>query len=76
MIEILNETATSALSDVDVILVLVDATAAVGPGDRTVLDCALREVQRSDDPRPDRECAPDRIRLLQRGICDVALTFT
>jgi GTPase Era involved in 16S rRNA processing len=50
MIEILNETATSALSDVDVILVLVDATAAVGPGDRTVLERALREVQRSDDP--------------------------
>jgi GTPase len=46
----LNETATSALSDVDVILVLVDATAAVGPGDRTVLERALREVHRSDDP--------------------------
>jgi GTP-binding protein Era len=46
----LNETATSALSDVDVILVLVDATAAVGPGDRTVLERALREVQRSGDP--------------------------
>ena len=46
----LNETATSALSDVDAILVLVDATAAVGPGDRTVLERALREVQRSDDP--------------------------
>ena len=46
----LNETATSALSDVDVILVLVDATAAVGPGDRTVLERVLREVQRSDDP--------------------------
>ena len=46
----LNETATSALSDVDVIMVLVDATATVGPGDRTVLERALREVQRSDDP--------------------------
>jgi GTP-binding protein Era len=46
----LNETATSALSDVDAILVVVDATAAVGPGDRTVLERALREVQRSDDP--------------------------
>jgi GTP-binding protein Era len=46
----LNETATSALSDVDMILVLVDATAAVGPGDRTVLERALREVQRSDEP--------------------------
>jgi GTP-binding protein Era len=46
----LNETATSALSDVDMILVLVDATAAVGPGDRTVLERALREVQSSDEP--------------------------
>src|ERR1700730_7810745 len=32
------------------ILVLVDATAAVGPGDRTVLERSLREVQRTDDP--------------------------
>src|SRR5277367_674201 len=46
----LNETATSALSDVDMILVLVDATAAVGPGDRTVLERSLREVQRGEDP--------------------------
>jgi GTPase len=46
----LNETATSALTDVDMILVLVDATAAVGPGDRTVLERSLREVQRGDDP--------------------------
>ncbi len=45
----LNETATSALSDVDMILVLVDATAPVGPGDRTVLERALREVRRGDD---------------------------
>ena len=46
----LNETATSALSDVDMILVLVDATSKVGPGDRTVLERALREVQHSDEP--------------------------
>ncbi len=45
----LNETATSALTDVDMILVLVDATAAVGPGDRTVLERSLREVQRGDE---------------------------
>jgi GTPase len=44
----LNETATSALTDVDMILVLVDATAAVGPGDRTVLERSLREVQRAE----------------------------
>ncbi len=46
----LNETATSALADVDVILALVDATAAVGPGDRTVLEHSWREVQRGDAP--------------------------
>src|SRR6202046_2169687 len=46
----LNETATNALTDVDMILALVDATAAVGPGDRTVLERSLREVQRGEDP--------------------------
>ena len=43
----LNDTATDALSDVDVVMALVDATAAVGPGDRTVLERAVRQVQRS-----------------------------
>ena len=52
----LNETATDALHDVDVIMVVVDATAAIGPGDRTVLERAVRHViasgttaARSDD---------------------------
>jgi len=39
--ERLNETAGSSLADVDVVVVLVDATAAVGPGDRMVLSRAL-----------------------------------
>ena len=43
----LNETATDALNDVDVVMALVDATAAVGPGDRTVIERAVRQVQRS-----------------------------
>jgi GTPase len=43
----LNETATGALSDVDLIMAVVDATAAVGPGDRTVLQRSVREVQRA-----------------------------
>jgi GTPase len=43
----LNETATSALGDVDLILVIVDATGAVGPGDRTVLERSVRELQRA-----------------------------
>ncbi len=42
----LNETATDALNDVDVIVVVVDGTAAIGPGDRTVLERAVRQVQR------------------------------
>ena len=41
----LNETATDALNDVDVILVIVDGTAAIGPGDRTVLERSVRQVQ-------------------------------
>ena len=43
----LNETATGALDEVDAILAIVDATAAVGPGDRTVLDA------RGPSPAPD-----------------------
>jgi GTP-binding protein Era len=41
----LNETATDALADVDVIMAVVDATAAVGPGDRTVLERSVRHVR-------------------------------
>jgi GTPase len=44
----LNETATGALSDVDVIMAVVDATAAVGPGDRTVLARSVHEVRRAE----------------------------
>jgi GTP-binding protein Era len=40
----LNETATDALHDVDVIMAVVDATAAVGPGDRIVLERAVQQV--------------------------------
>lgn len=43
----LNEIATDALADVDVIMALVDATAAVGPGDRTVLERSARHLQRA-----------------------------
>jgi GTP-binding protein Era len=59
----LNETATDALNDVDVIMVIVDGTAAIGPGDRTVLERSVRQVQRvaaaarrsrdAEDIRPD-----------------------
>jgi GTPase len=56
----LNETATSALTEVDVIMPVVDATAAIGPGDRTVLERAVREVQRATSAacRDDDDEAP------------------
>src|SRR5580698_7603802 len=53
----LNETATSALSDVDVIMPVVDATAAIGPGDRRVLERAVLEVTRFAAEHPDRGAA-------------------
>jgi GTPase len=43
----LNETATDSLSDVDVIMPVVDATAAIGPGDRTVLERSVSEIRRA-----------------------------
>jgi len=43
----LNETATDALHDVDVIMAVVDATAPVGPGDRIVLARAVQQVRQA-----------------------------
>ena len=66
----LNETATDALNDVDVIMVIVDGTAAIGPGDRTVLERSVRQVQRvtaerrhddSDDEARARRDADDEV---------------
>jgi GTP-binding protein Era len=57
----LNESASSSLDDVDVVLVMVDATGAIGPGDRMVLTQAARRVRSlsrsaghrdADDPVP------------------------
>jgi GTPase len=45
----LNETAADALDDVEVIMAVVDATAAIGPGDRTVLERAARQIRRPGD---------------------------
>jgi GTP-binding protein Era len=50
----LNETATDALHDVDVIMAVVDATAAVGPGDRIVLERAVHQVRQAAG-RPGRD---------------------
>jgi GTP-binding protein Era len=43
----LNDTAAGAFSDVDVIMAVVDGLAAVGPGDRTVLERSVREAGRA-----------------------------
>ncbi len=55
----LNETATDALNDVDVIMVIVDGTAAIGPGDRTVLERSVRQVQRVTAAAPRSRNADD-----------------
>jgi GTPase len=41
----LNETARSAADDVDVILAVVDATGAIGPGDRHVIETMLGQAR-------------------------------
>jgi GTPase len=42
----LNEAAGATLTDVDVVVAVVDATAAIGPGDRMVLGRALAAARR------------------------------
>ncbi|HVX20152.1 MAG TPA: GTPase Era [Acidimicrobiales bacterium] len=46
--ERLNETAAASLTDLDVAIALVDATAAIGPGDRLVLSRALQATRGQD----------------------------
>jgi GTP-binding protein Era len=41
----MNESATSSLDDVDVVVAMVEATGAVGPGDRMVLGTSARRVR-------------------------------
>jgi GTP-binding protein Era len=43
--ERMNESVASSLEDVDAVLALVDATAAIGPGDRMVLERGVRQVR-------------------------------
>ena len=43
--ERMNESATSSLDDVDAVVTLVEATGAVGPGDRMVLEHSVRRVR-------------------------------
>ncbi len=55
----LNATATDALLDVDVIMAVVDATGAIGPGDRTVLARAVQQVQREQREQQGQEDEQD-----------------
>lgn len=48
--ERLNDTASAALDDIDVVVPVLDATAAVGTGDRMVLERALRAAASSSVP--------------------------
>ncbi len=55
----LNETATDSMADVDVILVVLDATGAVGPGDRTVLERSVRHAMTRPANHGDDEADED-----------------
>lgn len=48
----LNDTARNAADGVDVILVMIDAAAAIGPGDRNVLTTMLQNSRSVKGPRP------------------------
>ena len=54
--ERLNDTATGAVGDVDVVCLVIDATAPVGPGDRWVAAQVPRETHhlRREQDRPRR----------------------
>lgn len=43
--ERMNDSASSSMDDVDVVIAMVEATGAIGPGDRMVLTQAFRRVQ-------------------------------
>lgn len=49
----MNQSASASLEDVDAVVVVVEATAAIGPGDRMVLERSVRHVQGSDRAGPD-----------------------
>ncbi len=70
----LNDSATASLDDVDAVVAVLDATGAVGPGDRRVLDQSAQRVRRAaaaagDDPaagRPTLVVAVNKIDLVGR----------
>jgi GTPase len=61
--ERMNESATSSLDDVDVVVAMVEASGAVGPGDRMVLTQSahrVRSMARAAALRPDLGSGPDQ----------------
>ncbi len=56
----MNESATSSLDDVDVVVAMVEATGAVGPGDRMVLGASARRVRSLVRAAPAEQSGPGR----------------
>jgi len=62
--ERMNESATASLDDVDAVVALVEATGAVGPGDRMVLTRSAKRVRSMARAAPDAEAGGGRPALL------------
>jgi GTP-binding protein Era len=56
----MNDSATSSLDDVDVVVAMVEATGAVGPGDRMVLGASARRVRSLARAASAERAVPDR----------------
>lgn len=79
----LNETARSAADDVDVILAVVDATGAIGPGDRHVIETMLGQARPIGGPalvvvvnkidRPGREAVAAHLLEAALAVDEVAI---
>jgi GTP-binding protein Era len=78
----LNETARSAVDGVDVILAVVDASAAIGPGDRQVIETMLAQARPAAGPalvvvvnkidRPGREAVASQLLEASAAVEEVA----
>ncbi|HWD95904.1 MAG TPA: GTPase Era [Acidimicrobiales bacterium] len=78
----LNETARSSVDGVDVILAVVDASAAIGPGDRQVIETMLAQARPSAGPalvvvvnkidRPGREAVASQLLEASAAVEEVA----
>ncbi len=69
--ERLNETATSSFGDVDVVCLIVDAAAGIGPGDEMIADqlgdSAVLVLNKTDRAKPDR-IAAQLATMSERGL--------